>query len=123
MTQLVAKDAAGSQVMLGLSINFAFKSDLGVMIVRLPIALNQKEGLGIKVDDNKPIRLPISNCNEVACQTIVRIDEALLAEFSNGKVAKYAYALKDGKQMILPISLGQFALAYADLRAQELGSQ
>lgn len=122
MTQMVAKDAAGKEVMLGVSINFAFKSDFGIMIVRLPKIADKEAGLGIKVDENKAIRLPISSCSDIACQTIIKIDQALIDEFSSGKVAKYAYALNNKKQMILPISLDQFAAAYDELHTRHLGS-
>jgi invasion protein IalB len=122
MTQMVAKDASGKEVMLGVSINFALKSDFGIMIVRLPKVVNKEAGLGIKVDEKKAIRLPISECNNTACQTIIKIDQAMIDEFSSGKVAKYAYALRNNRQMILPISLDQFAAAYGELHARHLGS-
>ena len=119
MTQLVAKDEAAKQVMLGVSINYAFASEYGVLMVRLPANINKKSGLGIKVDDHPAIQLPISQCTPAACQSIIKIDQKLLKEFSSGTVAKFAYATK-GQQMILPISLSQFKQAYASLSAEHL---
>ena len=123
MTQLVTKDEAAEQVMLGVSINFAFKSKLGSMMVRLPAGINTKGGLGIKVDDNSAIQLPISQCNAKACQSVVAIDKTLLDEFSNGSVAKFAYATQKQQQVILPISLASFRAAYDHLVRQQAARQ
>jgi invasion protein IalB len=119
MTQLVAKDEAAKQVMLGVSINYAFASELGALMVRLPANINKASGLGIKVDAHPAIQLPISQCNSAACQSIIKIDQKLLSEFSTGTVAKFAYATQ-GQQMILPISLSQFKQAYDSLSTEQL---
>jgi invasion protein IalB len=123
MTQLVTADEAAKQVMLGVSVNFAFKSKLGSMMVRLPANINMKGGLGIKVDDNSPIQLPISQCNAKACQSVVAIDQTLLDEFSEGTVAKFAYARQNQHQLILPISLTSFRQAYDYLVLQQAARQ
>lgn len=119
MTQVVAKDEAATQVMLGVSINYAFDAKLGTLIVRVPGNINKAAGLGIKVDSNKPLQLPFSQCNTTTCQSIIKIDQTLLKEFSKGTVAKFAYATKKQQQFVLPISLEKFSEAYAELKVQQ----
>lgn len=119
MTQLVAKDEAAKQVMLGVSINYAFASELGALMVRLPANINKASGLGIKVDAHPAIQLPISQCTSAACQSMIKIDQKLLTEFSTGTVAKFAYAINT-QQFILPISLTEFERAYHSLTNEQM---
>jgi len=119
MTQVVAKDAAATQVMLGVSISYAFDAKLGTLLVRVPGNINMDAGIGIKVDDNAAIQVPFSQCNTSTCQSAIGIDEILLKELSNGKVAKFAYATKKQQQFVLPISLSKFSEAYGALTAKQ----
>jgi len=119
MTQLVTKDKAGKKVLLGVSINYAFNSEFGSLMVRLPANINQEAGLGIKIDGQKPIRVPISQCTLSACQSVIRIDDILLNELTQGKTALFAFASRSKKQLTLPVSLAKFSEAYAELKSQQ----
>ncbi len=119
MTQLVTKDKEAKQVLLGVSINYAFNSDLGTLVVRLPANISKESGLGIKIDKRKPIQVAISQCNLSACQSVIRIDDILLKEFTDGNIALFAFATRSKKQMTLPISLSSFEQAYNELKVHQ----
>ena len=109
LSQLVSLDPKGDKVLAGINVNYSVSSDFPVLMVRLPPAANLKAGLGIKVDDNKAIQLPLSQCNASACQSVIKIDKQLLSELQSGKVALFAISVgEDKRQLTLPVSLAGF---------------
>ncbi len=115
MSQLIAKDKAATQILMGVNINYSVSEKFPVLMLRLPAQVNQTSGVGIKIDDNKSIQVPISQCNERACQSIIKIDNTLLNEMKNGKVGMIAFALKSKRQLTLPLSLEGFSEAFEAL--------
>lgn len=115
LSQLVAKDPQGKKVLMGVNVNFSISTQFPVMILRLPPAIYQEGGVGLKVDDNKSIQVPMSQCTNAACQSVIKIDETLLKEMHEGKMIKVAFALKKEQQMTLPVSLNGFKKGFRKL--------
>ncbi|MEO9508064.1 MAG: invasion associated locus B family protein, partial [Nonlabens ulvanivorans] len=112
MSQLIAKDKAATQILMGVNINYSVSEKFPVLMLRLPAKVNKASGVGIKIDNNKPIQVPISQCNEHACQSIIKIDTTMINEMQDGKVGMVAFALKSKKQLTLPISFDGFSDAF-----------
>lgn len=120
LSQLVANDKAAKQILMGVNINYSVSNLFPVLMLRLPSKIHQKSGVGIKIDNNKSIQIPISQCNAKACQSIIKIDDVLLKEMKNGKIGKIAFALKSKKQLTLPVSFHGFPEAFEALKAKRV---
>ncbi len=120
MSQLVTKDKAATQILMGVNINYSVSNLFPVLMLRLPAKIHQASGVGIKIDDNKSIQIPITQCNEKACQSIIKIDDILLNEMKNGREGKIAFALKSKKQLTLPLSFQGFSQAFAALKSNRV---
>jgi invasion protein IalB len=120
LSQLVAKDKAATQILMGVNINYSVSNLFPVLMLRLPSKIHKEGGVGIKIDNNKSIQVPITQCNSKACQSIIKIDEVLLNEMEHGKVGMVAFALKSKKQLTLPVSFQGFAEGFAALKAKRV---
>jgi invasion protein IalB len=119
LSQLIAKDKAATQVLMGVNINYSVSGRFPVLMLRFPAKINRSSGVGIKIDNNKSIQVPVSQCNDKACQSIIKIDDTLLNEMKNGKVAMIAFALKSKKQLTLPLSFQGFSQAFEALQSKQ----
>lgn len=115
LSQLVATDPEAKKIIMGVNVNFSMSNDFPVLMLRLPPSIDKNSGVGIKIDDNKALQLPISQCNKKACQSVIKMDEALLNEMRQGNVAKVAILLKSKKQLTMPVSMQGFKEAYSAL--------
>lgn len=123
LSQLVTKDKSATQILMGVNINYSVSNLFPVLMLRLPAKINKSSGVGIKIDDNKPIHVPITQCNSKACQSIIKIDDMFLEEMKNGKVGKIAFSLKSNKQLTLPISFQGFSEAFKALKEKRVIQQ
>lgn len=119
LSQLIVKDKAAKQILMGVNVNYSVSDLFPVLMLRLPAKINRASGVGIKIDDNKPIQVPITQCTDKACQSIIKIDDTLLNEMKNGKVGKIAFALQSQKQLTLPLSLQGFSAAFSALQSNK----
>jgi invasion protein IalB len=115
LSQIVASDPAGKNILLGANVNFAVSREFPTLMLRMPPIIYPKSGVGIKVDDNKDIQVAISQCTKIACQSVIKIDDILLEEFKNGKNVQVAIAIKKEKQLTLVLSLDGFNIGYEKL--------
>lgn len=115
LSQLVTKDKEAKKIILGINVNYAMSKEFPVLMLRFPPQINKDSGIGIKIDDNAAIQLPISECNAKACQSVIKMDDVLMREMKNGKFGQVAFALKNNKQLTLPISLNGFNEAFIAL--------
>jgi len=118
ISQVVAVDPQQRKVVLGLTVGL----DGGVPVLRARFAAHARRapGVGIKVDDLPGFRLPIDNCDARRCEAVGRMAPPVLKAWLAGKRAQFAFvqeAGKDGKQVVLPLSLAGFPAALAALRA------
>jgi invasion protein IalB len=118
MSQLVAKDKSAKQILMGVNVNYSVSNLFPVLMLRLPAKINKEAGVGIKIDNNKPIQVPVTQCNAKTCQSIIKIDDVLLNEMKNGKVGMIALSLKSKKQLTLPVSFQGFSEAFTALKAK-----
>lgn len=120
LSQLVAKDKSATQILMGVNVNYSVSNLFPVLMLRLPAKINQSSGVGIKIDDNKPIQVAITQCNVNTCQSIIKIDDMLLEEMKKGKVGKIAFSLTSKKQLTLPISFQGFTKAFEALKEKRI---
>lgn len=118
LSQLITKDKAATQILMGVNINYSVSNLFPVLMLRLPAKVNQASGVGIRIDNNKSIQVPITQCTEKACQSVIKIDDTLLNELKSGKAGMVAFALKSKKQLTLPISLEGFSEAFLALESK-----
>ena len=123
LSQLVAKDKAATQILMGVNVNYSVSNLFPVLMLRLPSKIYKEGGVGIRIDNGKAIQLPITQCNAKACQSIIKIDDILLKEMKKGKVGMIAFALKSKKQLTLPISLLGFEAGFIALKAKRVISE
>lgn len=116
LSQVVAKDKDASQIIMGVNVDYSYSPDFPVLKIKLPSNTMVDNGVGIKIDDNKAIQVPFSGCDELTCQSIVKIDSTMLDELQNGHSMLVAYQKSASFQMTLPVSLDGFADAFPKLQ-------
>ncbi|MBL4830328.1 MAG: invasion associated locus B family protein [Aliivibrio sp.] len=89
-----------------------------LLTVRVSALAAQKQGLGIKIDNNKDIRVAIEKCNKTHCEINILADKKLLSEMENGRIIGIFYINKNSqKQVSLPFSLQGFPDAFQQLKS------
>lgn len=115
---LLAKNGTKVGVVAGISIAKANRHGL-IMTIRFSKLAELKAGIGLKVDDNKPIKTKILKCDAKVCETNVIMDSQLIQEMQQGKVLQVAYFNKKTRnQTTLPFSLAGLKGAIAKLNLQ-----
>ena len=104
------------ELALGLVVDLYDSATIPTLRARFSPAAERKVGIGMKIDDKPDLRLPISDCNKARCEATGRLTQQVLSLWSSGKQAQFAYLLKGGKQVVLPLSLNGFDRALAALR-------
>tara|TARA_R110001583_G_scaffold194591_1_gene365868 strand:+ start:6764 stop:7255 length:492 start_codon:yes stop_codon:yes gene_type:complete len=106
-----------SKVLGGASIFYASKN----LVLRLRFSHNAKkeQGVGIKIDKNQALHLPITACDTNICEANVSIDDQLLSELLAGKVMSIAYFDKQAKQKTLPVFLNNFDEVFKNLSKKQ----
>lgn len=113
---LLVKKEEVSGVVGGLTVTLLPKNQV-LLTVRISYKANVKQGLGIKVDQNKNIRVNIGQCTNTACETNIMVDKQLLTEMNSGNILGVFFFNKDtGKQISLPFSLKGFSSAFQALK-------
>jgi invasion protein IalB len=113
---LLVKKEETTGVVGGLTLTLLPKNQV-LLTVRMSDKANTKQGLGIKIDKNKDIRVNIGECTKTACETNIMVDKQLLAEMNTGSILGVFFFNKDtGKQISLPFSLKGFNNAFIALQ-------
>ncbi|AEF02080.1 invasion associated locus B family protein [Alteromonas naphthalenivorans] len=98
------------------AINIAISSQkLPIVTLRFSNTAAKEYGLGIKIDESKPIRVSIQQCDTKVCETNMVADDTMLAELKNGKRFMVAFMNTEKEQTTLPFSLSGFTQAYEKL--------
>lgn len=118
VSQLVATDPKQAKVVLGVTVDYA-DSTTPTIRFRFTPAADRGTGVGIKVGDGAPLLLPINDCNRERCEAAGRLTPEVLKSWRAAKNARFAFRLKDGKQVTLPVSLTGLDLALAALRKED----
>ena len=116
ISQLVASNPREHKVALGLVVDLYDSPTIPTLRARFSPGAERKVGIGMKIDDKPDLRLPISDCNKARCEATGRLTPQVLSLWNSGKQAQFAFLLKGGKQVVLPLSLNGFDRALAALR-------
>ena len=88
-----------------------------LLSVRVSALADQSQGLGIKIDGHKDIRVAIEACSQSHCEVNVLADNTLISEMKSGKILGVFYINKKSqKQVSLPFSLHGFPEAFLRLK-------
>jgi invasion protein IalB len=108
LTQVVATDPAGKQVVLGAAVHPV--PELGKLRLefRVSSAVDPKAGIGMKFQDGPEYRLPMSGCAKQFCTASGLLEGAIREALENGKAVQMAFMMPGPKQALVPLALGGF---------------
>jgi len=118
VSQIVVADPRKRQVVLGLTVDFLDSARVPTLRARFSPEAEVRAGIGLKVDAQPDMRLPITSCDSRRCEAVGRLSAPVLDRLRSGRLAQFAYLHKGGKQIVLPLSLSGFDDALAALRKQ-----
>ncbi len=105
LTQAVATDAEGKQVVLGAAVHPV--PELGKL--RLEFRVSQladaRAGIGMKFQDGPEYRLPMSGCTAQFCAASGLLEGPIREALENGKAAQMAFMMPGPKQALVPLAL------------------
>lgn len=119
-----AKDGKKQSVLLALAAIVPTKDKDGkkrpMLHIRLVMPLNLflPAGIAVKLDEEKPLKLPFMTCTLKGCMAEFSADDAFREKLKNGKTLLVAYKQVDGKQRNVGVSLQGFTAGYAALAAK-----
>lgn len=108
LSQSVAADARGTQVVMGVSVRYppgSNKPEISFHISRDAMA---DAGIGLKIDQGAEYRLPMGQCDDRACAANGWLVGDLKAALEDGQVAQVAFFMPGKKQVLAPITLKGF---------------
>jgi invasion protein IalB len=109
------KDPESGQDLAQMAIGFVPDQPDPVAIISLPLGIYLPPGVGLKVDENEPIRVPVEICDRGGCRTGITLKDPLRSSMKKGVTARIL--VQDGSRQPagLPISLSGFTAALAAL--------
>ena len=116
ITQMVMKkqgDAA--DVIAGVS--YFDHSKQPILKIRISAKADPKKGIGLKIDEQKPLHLPITNCDKKLCEVNVVADKKLIEDLQSSQIMSVAYIVKSSQQQTaFPVILNGFQQAYRSIQ-------
>ncbi len=115
LTQAVATDPAGKQVVLGAAVHPV--PELGKLRLefRVSPAVDPKAGIGMKFQDGPEYRLPMSGCTAQYCSASGVLEGGIREALENGKAVQLAFMMPGPKQALVPLALAGFKEGVAAL--------
>ncbi len=105
-----------SNTLMITQVGYHLETKEALVIFHLPPMLNQEEMLLFKTDDNDAISISY-RCNEERCRGDFILDQRSLAELKKGRQGVVAFVnMKNGEQVLLPLSLMGFTAGFKSLR-------
>ncbi len=122
LTQVVATDPAGKQVVLGAAVHPV--PELGKLRLefRVSSAVDAKAGIGMKFQDGPEYRLPMSGCTAQYCTASGVLEGGIREALENGKAVQLAFMMPGPKQALVPLALGGFKEGVAALEKASKGA-
>lgn len=108
LSQSVATDARGSQVVMGVSVRYPPGSNQPEISFRISKDAMADSGIGLKIDQGAEYRLPMGRCDDRVCAANGWLVGELKAALEDGQVAQVAYFMPGKKQVLAPITLKGF---------------
>jgi invasion protein IalB len=119
-TQIVATDPEGKNVAVGVIVEANAPGELPYITFRFSKMAYVAAGAGLKIDDNEPLRAPITGCDEAVCEVKAQLTENLSTQMRQGKVLIFAYFLDKEKQLSFPVSLDGFTQSLQAITAGKI---
>lgn len=85
------------------------------MALTVPLGINLPTGVGFQIDEGQASTLPVETCLADGCRLIMTIDAGGRDSLVKSKMIKVTYQLANGQKVALPIELGGFGDALAQL--------
>lgn len=77
-------------------------------VVILPLGVLLEPGVGLKVDDKKPITFKVRYCTNAGCFSYIDLDEDMLEDMQKAKQLNFFFRSMDGKEVRLIMGLTGF---------------
>ncbi|RKF18739.1 hypothetical protein DBZ36_10095 [Alginatibacterium sediminis] len=106
---VVVENQGQKRVVAGLT--YLYNPPGDILRIRFSPKATRGAGIGLKVDQNKALQLPISNCDDKVCEVNIAVDTQLLNELRGGQWMLLAYQ-ENTKQRTLPIQIFGFNAVY-----------
>jgi len=90
--------------------------ETSVFELALPLMINLKAGMAIKVDDGEAAKRALTFCNNVACFVVEENDSELLDSFRKGSAGQVSFIPMTAQQVNLNFSLQGFSAAFNSLQ-------
>ncbi|MGY5452764.1 invasion associated locus B family protein [Agarivorans sp. MS3-6] len=115
ITQMIMKKQDNSANVIA-GVSYFNYQEQAVLKIRISAQADPTKGIGLKFDEQKPLHLPITNCDKKLCEVNVIADQQLINDLQNGKVMSVAYLLKSNQQQTaFPVILTGFKQAYSSI--------
>lgn len=112
LSQVVARDPSGQQVVLGATVVLAAANPGGpprpMLEFRMSPDVVQKAGIGLKIGDGPEYRLRMSKCDTRACLASGWLEGDLRKALATSPVAQVAFLMPPKQQLAVPLSLAGF---------------
>jgi len=105
------KDTESDRDLAQMAIGYVPDQTDPVAIISLPLGIYLPPGIGLKVDEGEPVRVPVEVCDGGGCRTGITLKDPLRASMKKGVTA--LILVQDGSRQSagLPISLKGFTAA------------
>lgn len=123
ISQIVTTDLKSGGVLLGVTVNFLDSPTVPTIHFRFSPTAKPAPGIGVKIDEQAEMRLPISDCNAQRCEASGRLVSDVLKLFQAGRVAQVAFIAENDKQVTIPLMLNGFDIALAALNNRNNASR
>ena len=118
ISQVVTTDLKSGKVLLGVTVDYLDSPTVPTIHFRFSPTAKPAPGIGVKIDEQAEMRLPISGCNTQRCEASGRLVPEVLKFFQTGHIAQIAFIAENDKQVILPLMLNGFDMALSALNRQ-----
>jgi invasion protein IalB len=86
------------------------------IVFTLPLGVLLPPGIGLQVDENKPVGVPFEVCDPIGCRAGFRLKEDMLEQFKKGNKANITFANVQRQKMTVPVSLSGISAGIASLK-------
>lgn len=123
ISQIVTTDLKSGRVLLGVTVDYLDSPTVPTIHFRFSPTAKPAPGIGVKIDEQAEMRLPVSDCNARRCEASGRLVPDVLRLFQTGRVAQVAFIAENDKQVTLPVMLNGFNIALAALNDRNNASR
>lgn len=101
----IHSDADQTKTVLIATTRFIGKDRTRAMILRLPSAANLLKGVVFNIDKNPAFKAKISSCTQELCTALFQINDDVLKQLKSGTQMFIAFALVNGQQEPMKLTL------------------